>query len=39
MDTAMHAEAMPEADRSRLARPEDVARRIVDQIRSTEVAA
>jgi NAD(P)-dependent dehydrogenase (short-subunit alcohol dehydrogenase family) len=39
MDTAMHAEAMPEADRSRLARPEDVARRIVDQIRSAEVAA
>jgi NAD(P)-dependent dehydrogenase (short-subunit alcohol dehydrogenase family) len=29
MDTAMHADAMPEADRSTLARPADVARRIV----------
>jgi NAD(P)-dependent dehydrogenase (short-subunit alcohol dehydrogenase family) len=28
MDTAMHAQAMPDADRSTLARPEDVARRI-----------
>ena len=28
MDTRMHAEAMPAADRSALARPEDVARRI-----------
>jgi NAD(P)-dependent dehydrogenase (short-subunit alcohol dehydrogenase family) len=39
MDTAMHAEAMPEADRTALARPEDVARRIVDTIRSTAAAA
>jgi NAD(P)-dependent dehydrogenase (short-subunit alcohol dehydrogenase family) len=29
MDTRMHAEAMPDADRSSLARPEDVASRIV----------
>ena len=28
MDTRMHAEAMPDADRGALARPEDVARRI-----------
>ena len=39
MDTAMHAEAMPEADRSLLARPADVARRIVDQILSTAAVA
>lgn len=32
MDTLMHADAMPDADRSTLARPEDVARRIVDQL-------
>ncbi len=29
MDTAMHAAAMPDADRSALARPDDVARRIL----------
>lgn len=29
MDTAMHAEAMPDADRSSLARPEEVAERLV----------
>jgi NAD(P)-dependent dehydrogenase (short-subunit alcohol dehydrogenase family) len=39
MDTAMHAEAMPEADRARLARPEDVARRIVDAIGAAAAAA
>ncbi len=32
MDTVMHAEAMPEADRSALQRPADVAARIVDMI-------
>ena len=32
MDTAMHAAAMPEADRSTLARPADVARRIVARL-------
>jgi NAD(P)-dependent dehydrogenase (short-subunit alcohol dehydrogenase family) len=32
MDTAMHADAMPDADRTALARPEDVARRIVSMI-------
>lgn len=32
MDTAMHAAAMPDADRSVLADPEDVARRIVEMI-------
>jgi NAD(P)-dependent dehydrogenase (short-subunit alcohol dehydrogenase family) len=32
MDTAMHAAAMPEADRSQLARPEDVAATIVRMI-------
>jgi NAD(P)-dependent dehydrogenase (short-subunit alcohol dehydrogenase family) len=39
MDTAMHAEAMPDADRSALARPEDVARDIVATIRSSPAAA
>ena len=29
MDTAMHAAALPDADPSTLARPEDIARRIV----------
>lgn len=33
MDTQMHADAMPEADRSALARPDDVAARIVEIIR------
>jgi NAD(P)-dependent dehydrogenase (short-subunit alcohol dehydrogenase family) len=32
MDTQMHAEAMPEADRSQLANPTDVAPRIVAQL-------
>jgi NAD(P)-dependent dehydrogenase (short-subunit alcohol dehydrogenase family) len=32
MDTQMHADAMPEADRASLARPADVARRIVSMI-------
>ena len=32
MDTAMHADAMPEADRSTLARPADVARQIAVRI-------
>ncbi len=32
MDTAMHAAAMPDADRTTLARPEDVARRLADLV-------
>jgi NAD(P)-dependent dehydrogenase (short-subunit alcohol dehydrogenase family) len=32
MDTDMHADALPDADRSALARPEDVAERIVQMI-------
>jgi NAD(P)-dependent dehydrogenase (short-subunit alcohol dehydrogenase family) len=36
MDTRMHAEAMPDADRSGLARPEDVAARIVHLLRRAE---
>ena len=39
MDTAMHAEAMPEADRSLLARPAEVARRIVERILSAAAVA
>ena len=39
MDTAMHAEAMPEADRAALARPADVARGIVETIRATPAVA
>jgi NAD(P)-dependent dehydrogenase (short-subunit alcohol dehydrogenase family) len=40
MDTAMHAEAMPDADRATLARPADAARRILELIRSAaQVAA
>jgi NAD(P)-dependent dehydrogenase (short-subunit alcohol dehydrogenase family) len=39
MDTLMHAQAMPEADRSRLARPSDAARGIVERIRALEVGA
>jgi NAD(P)-dependent dehydrogenase (short-subunit alcohol dehydrogenase family) len=39
MDTAMHAEAMPEADPALLARPEDVARRIVEAIGAAAAAA
>jgi NAD(P)-dependent dehydrogenase (short-subunit alcohol dehydrogenase family) len=36
MDTGMHAQAMPEADRSTLARPASVARRIADLIASAD---
>jgi NAD(P)-dependent dehydrogenase (short-subunit alcohol dehydrogenase family) len=36
MDTRMHEDAMPEADRSALARPEAVARRIADLLESDE---
>jgi NAD(P)-dependent dehydrogenase (short-subunit alcohol dehydrogenase family) len=36
MDTEMHAQAMPEADRSGLARPEAVAETILDMIRAAE---
>ena len=36
MDTAMHAEAMPDADRSRLRSPAEVAARIVDLVESAE---
>ena len=32
MDTAMHADAMPDADRATLAKPADVARRLADRI-------
>jgi NAD(P)-dependent dehydrogenase (short-subunit alcohol dehydrogenase family) len=38
MDTAMHAAALPDADRSTLARPSLVAARIVGAIRSTSIA-
>jgi hypothetical protein len=36
MDTAMHAEAMPDADRSALNRPEEIALRIADLIESLD---
>jgi len=36
MDTAMHAAAMPDADRSKLQRPEDAARYLLDVIRNAE---
>lgn len=36
MDTKMHADAVPDADRSTLARPADVAARLVDVIRRAE---
>ncbi len=36
MDTEMHAAAMPEADRTELARPDVVARRIVCMVREAE---
>jgi NAD(P)-dependent dehydrogenase (short-subunit alcohol dehydrogenase family) len=39
MDTAMHALAMPDADRSALARPEDVAARIAAILASAETIA
>jgi NAD(P)-dependent dehydrogenase (short-subunit alcohol dehydrogenase family) len=38
MDTKMHADAMPEADPAALARPEDVAARIVSIIRAADRA-
>lgn len=36
MDTRMHADAIPEADPSTLAKPEDVARKLLDLIRRSE---
>lgn len=36
MDTQMHAEALPDADRSTLARPGEVAKRLVSMIRASE---
>jgi NAD(P)-dependent dehydrogenase (short-subunit alcohol dehydrogenase family) len=36
MDTAMHAAAMPDADRSALVRPEDAAARVADILASAE---
>ena len=36
MDTKMHADAMPEADRATLARPADVAERLLQAIRTAE---
>jgi len=36
MDTRMHADAMPDADRSALARPEDVAARVMETIRHVD---
>jgi NAD(P)-dependent dehydrogenase (short-subunit alcohol dehydrogenase family) len=38
MDTFMHAQAMPEADRAALASPESIARRIADMIEQPERA-
>jgi NAD(P)-dependent dehydrogenase (short-subunit alcohol dehydrogenase family) len=39
MDTSMHAQAMPDADVSQLARPADAARAIVERIRALDAAA
>jgi NAD(P)-dependent dehydrogenase (short-subunit alcohol dehydrogenase family) len=39
MDTRMHADAVPDADRSALASPDDVARRIVDGLRGVPSGA
>jgi NAD(P)-dependent dehydrogenase (short-subunit alcohol dehydrogenase family) len=36
MDTAMHAAALPDADRSKLQKPEDAARRILEIVRHAE---
>lgn len=36
MDTAMHADAVPDADRSTLADPDEVARRLVDLVERAE---
>lgn len=38
MDTQMHADAVPDADRASLARPADVARRLVAALRDDRVA-
>ncbi len=38
MDTAMHADAMPDADPSTLARPQQVARQIVEMVRDAQRA-
>lgn len=37
MDTLMHADAVPDADRSTLARPEDVARRVAEIVASASL--
>jgi hypothetical protein len=39
MDTEMHAAAIPDADRSSLARPEDVARKVAEMIRDDTIAS
>jgi NAD(P)-dependent dehydrogenase (short-subunit alcohol dehydrogenase family) len=39
MDTRMHADALPDADRATLARPEEVAKRIVRVIESPDAIA
>ena len=39
MDTAMHAAAMPDADRATLARPEEVAEKIADMIADDSIAS
>jgi NAD(P)-dependent dehydrogenase (short-subunit alcohol dehydrogenase family) len=39
MDTRMHADAVPDADRSALASPDDVARRIVQGLRGVRSGA
>ena len=36
MDTDMHAQAMPDAEKSSLARPADVARRVAQMIADSE---
>lgn len=38
MDTRMHADAVPDADRATLARPADVARRLVTALRDERIA-
>ena len=38
MDTRMHADAVPDADRATLARPADVARRLVAALRDDRIA-
>jgi NAD(P)-dependent dehydrogenase (short-subunit alcohol dehydrogenase family) len=39
MDTQMHYESAPDADRSKLARPEDVAARIIEVLRDARVVS